>query len=71
MKWLKYFFAEFLPEVIVEMKKVSFPSRDEVVGTTIVVIVTSFIFALYLWAADMIILKVYQGVFDASKRLLS
>jgi preprotein translocase subunit SecE len=60
-----------LPEVIVEMKKVSFPSRDEVVGTTIVVIVTSFIFALYLWAADMIILKVYQGVFDASKRLLS
>ncbi|MBZ0112337.1 MAG: preprotein translocase subunit SecE [Thermoanaerobaculia bacterium] len=71
MKWLKYFFSEFLPEVIVEMKKVSFPSRDEVMGTTIVVIVTSFIFAFYLWAADMIILKVYQGVFDASKRLLS
>ena len=71
MKWFKYFFSEFLPEVIVEMKKVSFPAKDEVVGTTIVVIITSFIFAFYLWASDLIILKVYESVFDASSRLVS
>ena len=42
------------------MKKVSFPSRDEVVGTTIVVIVTSVIFAIYLWVADLLIVRATQ-----------
>ena len=47
MNWLdkvKNFFSSiprFLGEVKAEMKKVSFPTRDEVVGTTIVVLVTS------------------------------
>src|SRR5262249_22096324 len=45
----------FVGETKVEMKKVSFPSRDEVVATTIVVIVVSFIFAIYLWVADVLI----------------
>ncbi|HKH49635.1 MAG TPA: preprotein translocase subunit SecE [Thermoanaerobaculia bacterium] len=42
------------------MRKVSFPSRDEVVGTTIVVIVTSFVFAAFLFAADQLIVQGYQ-----------
>ena len=37
---------EFLSEVRSEMRKVSFPTRDEVVATTIVVLVTSFVFAV-------------------------
>ncbi len=52
----------FLSEVRSEMKKVSFPSRDEVVGTTIVVIVTSFIFAVFLFLADQLIVLGYQGL---------
>jgi preprotein translocase SecE subunit len=43
------------------MRKVSFPTRDEVVGTTIVVIVTSVIFAIYLWIADLLIQQAYVG----------
>ena len=62
MKWIRYFFSEFLPEVITEMKKVTFPSRDEVVGTTVVVIITSFIFAFYLWAADLVIVQLFKVV---------
>lgn len=53
---------QFLREVRAEMTKVSFPSRDEVVGTTIVVLVTSFIFAFYLWAADLVIVQLFKVV---------
>ena len=58
--WAK--FATFLGEVRTEMRKVSFPTRDEVVGTTIVVIVTSIIFAIYLWIADLLIQQGYVGL---------
>jgi preprotein translocase subunit SecE len=55
----------FLSEVRSEMKKVTFPSKDEVVATTIVVVVTSFIFAFFLWLADMAILWGYEGLLEA------
>ena len=44
------------------MRKVSFPSRDEVVATTIVVLVTSFVFAVFLWGADILIQQGYVGI---------
>ncbi|HEV8581885.1 MAG TPA: preprotein translocase subunit SecE [Thermoanaerobaculia bacterium] len=53
---------EFLSEVRAEMRKVTFPTRDEVVGTTIVVLVTSFVFAVYLFIADWLIIRAYQGI---------
>jgi preprotein translocase subunit SecE len=52
----------FLSEVRSEMRKVSFPNRDEVIATTIVVVVTSAIFAVYLWIADFLIQKGYVGL---------
>ena len=36
--------------------------RKEVVATTIVVLIASFVFSFYLWAADIVILRVYGGV---------
>ena len=53
---------EFLSEVRTEMRKVSFPARDEVVATTIVVIVTSVVFAAFLFVADRLIIWGYQGI---------
>jgi preprotein translocase subunit SecE len=53
---------EFLSEVRTEMRKVSFPTRDEVVGTTIVVLVTSVIFGVFLFLADRLIIWGYQGI---------
>ncbi|HEX7181089.1 MAG TPA: preprotein translocase subunit SecE [Thermoanaerobaculia bacterium] len=53
---------EFLSEVRSELRKCSFPTRDEVVGTTIVVIVTSFVFAVFLFLADQLIVLGYQGL---------
>ena len=52
----------FLGEVRTEMKKVTFPSREEVIGTTGVVLVTSVIFAIFLWIADVVILRLYNGL---------
>ena len=54
----------FLAETRAEMKKVTFPSRDEVTSTTVVVLVASAIFAIYLWAADLVIVAVYEGIID-------
>jgi preprotein translocase subunit SecE len=53
---------EFLAEVRAEMRKVTFPTRDEVVGTTIVVIITSAVFAAFLFIADRLIIWAYTGI---------
>jgi len=54
----------FLTETRSEMKKVTFPSREEVVGTTIVVLVASVIFAIYLWVADLVILQAFEWIYQ-------
>jgi preprotein translocase subunit SecE len=55
---------EFLREVRSEWNKVSFPTRQEVVGTTVVVMVASLIMAIYLAIADQLILRMYKLVID-------
>jgi preprotein translocase subunit SecE len=53
-------FRTFLGEVRSEVKKVTFPGRDEVVATTVVVLITSFVFAFFLFAADLLIVRGYE-----------
>jgi len=43
---------QFLSEVKAELKKVSWPSRKEVYGTTTVVIISVFIFAAFFFVVD-------------------
>ena len=43
---------QFYADVRSEMKKVSWPGRQEVMGTTIVVVVAVFFFGLYLGVVD-------------------
>ncbi len=52
----------FLSEVKSELKKVAWPTRDEVVGSTVVVIVSMFMFAFALGVIDYILMKVIQLV---------
>jgi preprotein translocase subunit SecE len=42
----------FFRDVWVEMKKTSWPGRQEVVGTTVVVIIACFLFGFYLFVVD-------------------
>jgi preprotein translocase subunit SecE len=44
---------QFWREVALEMKKVSWPTRTEVVNTTIITIVVVFFFSAFLWLSDM------------------
>ena len=53
----------FYNDVRTEMKKVTAPSFKEVQGTTMVVIVTVFLFAAYFWAVDLLIGKGIDSVF--------
>jgi len=46
---------EFLHDVRVEMKQVTWPSREDVVSTTGVVIATVFFFGIFLAAVDWLV----------------
>ena len=53
----------FLTEVRNEMRRVTWPSRKEVYATTLVVILVSIFFGMYLWGVDMILSHAVQWVF--------
>jgi preprotein translocase subunit SecE len=53
----------FYGDVRNEMRKVTTPSRKEVEATTIVVIVTVFIFGVYFWVVDGVIGRSLDSVF--------
>jgi preprotein translocase subunit SecE len=53
----------FLSEVRNELKRVTWPSRKEVYATTVVVILTSLFFGLYLFVLDFGVNTLIQWVF--------
>lgn len=53
---------QFWREVAREMKQVSWPTRTEVVNTTIVVVVAVFFFSVYLFAADFAFKYLIEGL---------
>jgi preprotein translocase subunit SecE len=54
---------EFFRDTNGEMKKVTWPSKNEVVGTTAVVIVATIVFALFLWGCDVVFYKAIDFLF--------
>ena len=59
--WVPRKFAEgraFINEARTELKKVTWPSRQEVQSTTLVVIATAIFFGFYLWGLDLIFSRV-------------
>jgi len=55
---------EFVRDTTAEMKKVTWPNRNEVVNTTVVVLVATVIFAVYLWGCDVIFYKAIDLLFS-------
>jgi preprotein translocase subunit SecE len=53
----------FLKEVRNELKRVTWPSRKEVYATTLVVIVTSVFFGVYLFSLDQVFEKSVLSLF--------
>jgi preprotein translocase subunit SecE len=56
--------TDFFAEVRNEMKRVTWPSQKEVYATTIVVILVSVFFGLYLFGVDMLLSSAIQRVFQ-------
>ena len=53
----------FLSEVRNELKRVTWPSQKEVYATTVVVILTSAFFGIYLWGLDLVIGRFIEWIF--------
>ena len=54
---------DFFRDTNAEMKKVTWPTKNEVVGTTVVVIVATLVFALFLWGCDLVFYKAIDFLF--------
>ena len=54
---------QFFGDVKMEMRKVSWPGRKEVYGTTIVVLCAVFFFGVYLGLVDTILQYGVQGLY--------
>ncbi len=57
-------FRTFLSEVRNELKRVTWPSNKEVYATTVVVILTSIFFGVYLFAADQLLGRLVTWLFS-------
>ena len=53
----------FLSEVRNELKRVTWPSQKEVYATTVVVILTSIFFGLYLFLVDQVLVNFVGWIF--------
>ena len=53
----------FLSEVRNELKRVTWPSQKEVSATTVVVILVSIFFGLYLFVLDQVLFNAVQWIF--------
>ena len=53
----------FLSEVRNEMARVTWPSRREVYATTLVVILTSIFFGVYLYGIDLLVSRLMGFIF--------
>jgi preprotein translocase subunit SecE len=53
----------FLTEVRNELKRVTWPSQKEVYATTIMVILTSAFFGIFLWLVDLTLTSAVNWVF--------
>lgn len=55
--------VNFFKDVVKEMKKVTWPTKDELKESTTIVIVTCLIIAAFTYLIDMVITQVFKGIF--------
>ena len=57
--------AEYVQDVMKEMRKVSWPKREELIANTAITLVASGLLALFIFGIDRIISAVLQLVYGA------
>ncbi|MBU1099957.1 MAG: preprotein translocase subunit SecE [Bacteroidetes bacterium] len=53
----------FFEDVVKEMKKVTWPTKDELKESTTIVIVVCILIAAFTYAVDMSITQLFKGIF--------
>ncbi len=53
---------QFIREVRIELIKVTWPKKEELVGSTTVVLIVSVILSVFLWIIDTVIYKIIAFV---------
>ena len=59
---------DYINELKLEMRRVTWPNRKQVEGTTAVVIFSVFAFAAYFWAVDSILFTGINSIFKFFKK---
>jgi len=54
---------KFLKEVVAELRKVTWPTKDELIGSTIVTIVVSLIVAVFIGVVDRLLALGVRAIF--------
>ncbi|MGD9696071.1 MAG: preprotein translocase subunit SecE [Thermoleophilia bacterium] len=55
--------SRFITEVVAELRKVSWPTRTQLMQSTAVVLVVVAIVSLYLWALDSVFSRLVDAIF--------
>ena len=55
---------EYTQDLQAEMRRVTWPTRAQVQTTTLVVILTVFVFAAYFWAVDLVLGRAISRLFE-------
>ena len=53
---------EFVREVLAEFRKVTWPSRQELINSTVVVITVTVVVALFLGSVDIVLAKIVEAI---------
>ncbi len=53
---------DYISDVRIEMKRVTWPGKQEIYGTTVMVILTTFFFGIYFWFCDQVFLHAMAKV---------
>ena len=54
---------KYVKETVAELRKMTWPTKDELIGSTIVVVVVSSILALFIGIVDRVLLWAVQTIF--------
>jgi len=55
--------TKFLKEVVAELRKVTWPTKDELIGSTIVTVVVSVIVSIFIGIVDRVLTFIVQIIF--------
>jgi preprotein translocase subunit SecE len=53
---------EFVREVVAEFRKVTWPSRQELINSTVVVITVTVVVSLFLGAVDVVLARIVERI---------